>query len=691
MNTHTGRRSVSWSALACGSFAVHPCFRREVKESIRPSQPMPSSMQKSLFPAKYELLEEIARGGMGVIYKAVHTALHRPVAIKVLYPEYRTDASFLKRFEREARALARLDHPHIIRIYDVSEEQNPYYIVMELFPGKDLKQLILEKQPFSPPEACAMILQAAEALSFAHSKGIIHRDIKPGNILVDRDGRVKITDFGIVAAADELSATPTGEILGTPEYMSPEQARGEQIDGRSDLYSLGVVLYKMLTGRTPFEGISRPSIIGKLISDHHEFVLSFSPAIPSPLQDLVRSLLRKRAEDRVIDAKALTVEIRKINEAMGYVALKEEASLRPSLLAALPEGETPPFDGASPAPVSPGASADLPCTTAPIGRADGEKIRNRRSSLLMKGGMVLLLIGGIYNLLSPPLFPTSTETPPAPDPKMAEGPGEIPIRNEGHPIEGAVPAVEIPAIPASFQAAEIRAQEPSSKSQVERTALAISKKRDKQEKIVTDRESSIDHRSAQEQTELSPLKGAPMELNDRLTPTGHPEPTSLKQAEPIPMEAATEPPEAPSPPPAEIPLVEADQREERSSSEAPQQIAGQTAPPASLSSYRPDLETISDLLARFKTAFEAREMATLLQITEMSATRAQMLEEMFLNYPIIKISYSDLSLTRDTTTLTIVVYKLVDREGDLVSPHKEWKRSHAIIKKEGERWGKLIW
>ncbi|HET6370657.1 MAG TPA: serine/threonine-protein kinase, partial [Nitrospiria bacterium] len=268
------------------------------------------AMAVELFSGKYEIQGEIARGGMGVVYKAVHASLNRTVAIKVLHPQFAGDPDFLKRFQREARAMARLDHEHVIRVFDVGEEQGAPYIVMEYFEGKDLKRVMLDRGLFSPEEALAVTYQVADALAYAHARGIVHRDIKPGNIMLDARGKAKIADLGIAAAANEVSVTATGQIIGTPEYMSPEQARGGPLDGRSDLYSLGMVLYKMVTGKTLFDGISQMSIVGKLLHEGEEFVFSFPADVPDSLQRLVGSLLKRRSEDRVASAKALMGEIK---------------------------------------------------------------------------------------------------------------------------------------------------------------------------------------------------------------------------------------------------------------------------------------------------------------------------------------------------------------------------------------------
>jgi serine/threonine protein kinase/tetratricopeptide (TPR) repeat protein len=273
-------------------------------------------MDSQLFSGKYTVEGEIARGGMGVIYKAMHATLNRSVAIKVLHAQYANDPAFLKRFLQEARAMARVEHENIIKVFDVHEDDGAYSIVMEYFPGKDLKHLMEERGRISPQETLSIGRQAACALAYAHEHGVIHRDIKPRNIMVDNQGVVKIADFGIAAASGECSITAIGQIVGTPEYMSPEQACGENRDGRSDLYSLGMVLYEMLTGHTAYEGISRMAIVGKLQNEHADVPLKFPIDVPGPLQDLVRSLLRRRPEHRIADARTLMNRIEELQ--MGF-------------------------------------------------------------------------------------------------------------------------------------------------------------------------------------------------------------------------------------------------------------------------------------------------------------------------------------------------------------------------------------
>ncbi len=205
----------------------------------------------------YQIVEELGRGGMAVVYKAFQPSLNRYVALKVLPDYFQHDPEFVARFKQEAQAAAQLSHPNIVVIYDVGEEAGVHYIAMEYLEGGSLHdrldQAAAQGWTYNPQEALSVVEQVGSALDYAHSRGLIHRDIKPANILFDAGGRPKVTDFGIARAADTARLTRTGVLLGTPEYMSPEQASGGQIDQRSDLYALGVMAYEMLTGRVPFQ------------------------------------------------------------------------------------------------------------------------------------------------------------------------------------------------------------------------------------------------------------------------------------------------------------------------------------------------------------------------------------------------------------------------------------------------------
>ncbi len=213
-------------------------------------------MSEEVIAGRYELLELVGRGGMSSVWKAHDRLLDRTVAIKVLHEQYTTDEEYVERFRREARSVAQVSHPNIVTVIDRGEDGGRQYIVFEYVAGENLKQLIEREGPLPVHDALLMALQMARALGFAHTRGLIHRDVKPQNVLLNEDGQAKMTDFGIARSVDVQGVTLTGTVLGTSEYIAPEQARGQQVDALTDVYSLGVVLYELLTGGVPFQGES---------------------------------------------------------------------------------------------------------------------------------------------------------------------------------------------------------------------------------------------------------------------------------------------------------------------------------------------------------------------------------------------------------------------------------------------------
>ncbi|HUS61295.1 MAG TPA: protein kinase, partial [Acidimicrobiales bacterium] len=206
--------------------------------------------QQTVFNGRYELHRRLARGGMADVFLARDSLLDRPVAVKVLFPEFATDPSFVERFRREAQSAANLNHPNIVAVYDWGQEEGTYFIVMEYVEGRSLADIIKTEGPLHPKRAAEVASDIAAALGFAHRNGVIHRDIKPGNVLITPSGQVKVADFGIARALDaaaEQNLTQAGSVMGTATYFSPEQAQGLSLDPRSDLYSVGIVLYEMVT------------------------------------------------------------------------------------------------------------------------------------------------------------------------------------------------------------------------------------------------------------------------------------------------------------------------------------------------------------------------------------------------------------------------------------------------------------
>ena len=210
-----------------------------------------------VYSGRYEATHLVARGGMAQVYRAMDRQLDRPVALKVLFPELSVDRTFVERFRREAQAAANLSHPNIVPVFDWGEDDGAYFIVMEYIDGRPLSAVLRDPQPVPPTQIATIGAGVAAALAFAHRHGVVHRDVKPGNVLITPEGDVKVTDFGIARAVNtEESLTQTGAVMGTAAYFSPEQAEGKGVDSRSDIYSLGVVLYEMAVGRPPFTGDS---------------------------------------------------------------------------------------------------------------------------------------------------------------------------------------------------------------------------------------------------------------------------------------------------------------------------------------------------------------------------------------------------------------------------------------------------
>ncbi|MCT4621386.1 MAG: Stk1 family PASTA domain-containing Ser/Thr kinase [Marinisporobacter sp.] len=252
---------------------------------------------------RYEIIEKIGGGGMALVYKAKCKLLNRFVAVKILRPEFTSDEEFISSFRKESQAAASLSHPNIVNIYDVGDENDIYYIVMELVKGKTLKQYIKERGSLGLDEMIKIAKQIALALEHAHNNHIVHRDIKPHNILITEDGRVKVTDFGIARAVTSSTVTNTGNVIGSVHYFSPEQARGGYIDEKSDLYSLGIVLYEMATGKVPFEGESPISIALKHIKEDMTPPSLINMQMPQALEDIIIKATQKDQTKRYSSAK----------------------------------------------------------------------------------------------------------------------------------------------------------------------------------------------------------------------------------------------------------------------------------------------------------------------------------------------------------------------------------------------------
>ena len=323
-----------------------------------------------LLGSRYQLRNQIARGGMTDVFLGQDTLLSRPVAIKRLFPEFATDPSFVERFRREATAAANLNHPNIVAVYDWGSAEGTYYIVMEYIEGNSLAELLRSGGPLAPDRAAGIAMDMAEALGFAHSNGVIHRDVKPGNVLLSPDGQVKVTDFGIAIVAfggAESNLTQTGAVMGTATYFSPEQAQGKPLDHRSDLYSLGIVLYEMLCGRPPFTGDTSVAVAYKHVQQPVPTPSSLGVVLPESLEAIAMKLLAKNPAERYPTAKDLARDLQRYREGRHQLsAARKPAEAQPSV--PTPPEKTPeePFQPQQAAPPpSPSGSAQPPVAPPP--------------------------------------------------------------------------------------------------------------------------------------------------------------------------------------------------------------------------------------------------------------------------------------------------------------------------------------
>lgn len=263
----------------------------------------------SVLQGRYRLERRLAAGGMGAVYQGLDERLHRKVAVKLLKEEFAGDPRFIERFRREARAVASLSHPYIANVYDYGEDAGRYFIVMEFAPGRDLARVLSTQAPLPVERAVSIGAQLCEALGHAHAAGIIHRDVKPANIVID-DDRFRVTDFGIARVVGDSTLTATGSILGSAHYLSPEQARSTTLTPASDLYSAGIVVYEMLTGTVPFTGDSAIAVAMQHMNDHVPPPSSINPAVPSQLDEVIARATTKAPSGRFQTAQEMADALR---------------------------------------------------------------------------------------------------------------------------------------------------------------------------------------------------------------------------------------------------------------------------------------------------------------------------------------------------------------------------------------------
>jgi serine/threonine-protein kinase len=406
-------------------------------------------MQQKTLNQRYELERKIGEGGMARVYLGRDTRLNRPIAVKVLHQHYSADSNFLARFHHEAQAAANLRHPNVVDVYDVGQDGDIHYIVMEYVPGQDLKAAILKHGSLPVDQAVSIARAVADGLEAAHRVGLVHRDIKPQNIIVGDHDQVKITDFGIAKSGLSTSATETGVIFGTADYLSPEQARGQTATTASDVYALGVTLYEMLTGRLPFTGDNAVSVAMQHVSQEPPPPRMYNPRIPPQLEALVLRALSKDPAQRPASAREFAQLLARYQSAGDQATVVRPAPPRPNTpppnqqrngpAPAPPQPRNPRTSNTRPQPtLPPRPVVSTPPQTAPGIGLGGVVL----GVLLIAGvlGLVVLFMNGtfsdMFGTAADPTRPAATRVP------TAAAPTEVPT---AAPTETpAVPMVPVP-------------------------------------------------------------------------------------------------------------------------------------------------------------------------------------------------------------------------------------------------------
>jgi serine/threonine-protein kinase len=637
-------------------------------------------MPEQILAGKYVVQSEIAKGGMGVIYKALDRTLNRVVAIKLVHAHLSGDSSFVERFLREARAMARLQHDNIVTIFAVEEDQGTQLLVMEYFQSSNLRVLTRNQPRLPLRDVVSITHQLASALAFAHAHGIIHRDIKPANVLVDKRGKTKLADFGIAAALDEASITSTGQVIGTPEYMSPEQARGTTLDGRSDLYSVGIMLYEMLTGKTPYAEASKTSILGKLAFDQQELSLPFPSDIPSLLQGVVRDLLRRQPDERIPDADTLASQLHEILytlPASPTIPTSHESD--PTVIVPQPPVANPP-DKAEPDPptaIAPGGLTETRVAPSMATRSTGvpppSAVPRFPTPAHLDETTVL------------PSQPRTSVGSSKPSPSAAPAPLSSPPPQSSPfiPILAGGLVVVLVLIGVVYYLATIPADPPKSPQATSRIDKPI------EDNQGTDGERANREAALEKERERLAQDQRRLEEKQRQAEAQQAKETAERQQ--LEAQRATSS--------RERELATQRAREEERKRQEAERLATERRHTVDSASRQKDVQVanaipdqrLQSILERFRHAYENHDLATIQSISRMDDDRFRNVQVMFANYETIRASIKDLKQTEQGASATLFIESVTTAGGESVSVSPLARKFNLKIPRQGAEWDKISW
>ena len=614
-------------------------------------------MSKTIYSGHYEVQELIAEGGMGAVYKAWDNKLEIAVALKVIHSHLSSDTSFLERFRDEARKTARLrGHENIVQIFSVENDHGIEYLVMEYFPSNNLREELLHQPRLSIQDSVSIARQISYALAYTHSRDLIHRDIKPANILLDRNRKVKLTDFGIAKALDQAPLTSTGQLIGTVKYMSPEQARDDQLDSRADLYSLGMVFYEMVTGGNLWSGLSNTSILGKLQAESTIPPLTFPPDVPQEIQQVIKDLLRYRPADRIQSAESLASRLEELQPIIGTTQFEAKRHKESTAIISESPLESEPSDDEMTVALFPTSQPSSPP------KSQNPSLETQREKPA----------------------PPQTVHPSAEKRKVEESDSLDRVERKEEIQEGQIQDFPEPSPPNTFIQKVVFASIigisfvgsvylfwPPSDEFKEKTS--------QENQIVTDDKSNDglkETKNLAQRTEIGSQSPSNTEVQAQAEAAA-----KAKEAEAARLAEAKAAAEAQAQAEAAAKAKEAEAAR-LAEAKAQEEAAAKTA-----------LETqaLTKLLDALQGSISKRDLLALKAMSTMSHNRERMLKELFARYATVEALVGNIQRNSDEATVTLEITKLIRPNGESVTPSPIVREITVVIPKTGNNWGSLNW